>query len=351
MRQLLPVFVALFTTVSCHTVDEDEPRFVGDVEYSDTLAVVGHADESNPLLAWGMAIPMFMDSTTIGLIDPTGQGRVAVVDILSGAGWSAEGRGAEHDGPGEWGAMAPNTISVHAGTVHTINLAGRYNAWSAEGELVSSTNLPREMSVFGDRGEQRTFHGILDEGIVVQFHQATGNRMETSPQVVERGLRLIDPTTSSVRARVTLEPVEFVYSVGESEDGSKYVSGRLADGSFPITVAARGDLIAYAEVRSRWLRVLDDRGVERAFVEDIGYRIGDVLIDADGRIWAQVWAEAVGPGPKWITFDSSLREVARSRPINLIDANGDRILTLHVDELGVGTLHLIRSTAELTGRR
>lgn len=347
MRAWLALATVVVVT-SCRAFGEGEPAFSGEVAYTDTLAVVGLADESNPLLVWGVAVPMLVNSETIGLLDLQGSGRVAVVNLLSGDGWSVEGRGGEHDGPGEWGSMGPNTITVDDGIIHTITPAGRYNAWRTTGELVSSSRLPFESNLFGDRSEHRTFEGFLDGGLVVQLYQTTGNRMYTGPQVVERGLRLIEPT-SVVRAQVALAPTQFLYSVGENEDGSRYVSGQLAEGSFPMTVAARGDLIAYGEVYSRWLRVLDGDGAEVAYAEDIGYRVGDVQIDADGRVWAQVWAEAEGPGHKWITFDSSLRELFRSRPINLIDAIGDRVLTLRVDEFGVGSLQLIRSTEAVDG--
>ena len=92
--------------------------------------------------------------------------------------------------------------------------------------------------------------------------------------------------------------------------------------------------------RERWLVVLDSDGAVRKRV-DLPYAVFRVAIDADERVWVQVWAENRGRTGSYLVLDRDLHVVASVAERNVQDARGEQLLSIAQDTLGLLHMYLL----------
>ena len=295
----------------------------------DTLVVFGRADETNPLFIYANAPGRLLDDSTVVYGEsPGAKGRLVVVNAFTGEGWQVEsGRGAE--GPGEFGAHQP-LVSPWKGVVHAV--AGPfYNAYAADGEVLSSGRFPPSWS-----RETVAFPvGIAGGRLVVRFH-GRPTSAEPPEQTFSQGIRIYDAARGMV-AEIRGGIPDVTYRVNDR--GSGFRSTVVAGGG--LFAMARGETIVWGMAGGRTLTTLDPHG-EVVASRDLEHEVDDAFVDADGRVWATTSREDGRAAPIKLVMDRELNPLFRVAVGSIADAAGSTMMTYRKDDLGLWLTVLLR---------
>ncbi|MEQ8329292.1 MAG: hypothetical protein RH859_02390 [Longimicrobiales bacterium] len=304
-------------TLSGAAVAQPSPAIPG----VDTLAVVGGAHETNTLLVYEQPEGLqLVGDATVAYADNAG-GRLAVVNLLTGAGWRIDDQGGS--GPGEFGGSMP-FFGEADGTIHAVAQDGRTASWSLDGTRMGSERFrssPWE-------GPGAVFPvGVLQDGTFV-VHR-TG-RPGSGP-TVQQELRAL-PVDGGPCWTVDGLPV-LTDTGGELR----------ADTAGALLGDARGGTIAVGFATSGVIRVYTRDGSVHAETR-VPHELWRVVVDADERIWVSVLGdEPVGRrAVRTLVFDRDLTTSARVDLRNVVDARGRQAVTMDFDDYGAVRIHLLQ---------
>ncbi len=292
--------VLVGTAATAHA--QEEPRdFRADRSY-DTVTVVGAATAWDRPGVYRTPLPWYfiqmLDSATVAYTEADSE-HLVVADLIT-----ANARVVDRERSDS--ALIPPRpapfLSASRGTLRTVTVDGFAAALSPGGEILDEyrfrTSDPTGIPV-----------GVLDSGVVVEFHTEDGAARE------------------EVRAW--------------ARDGS--IRWTFADlpGTGVQLGDARGEMVVLAEDYAPWLLVLSaDGSVLRR--TDLGLPVGRVFIDADERIWVLTRAlneERLG---SWIVFDGELNPLMRLTEGQIEDAWGDYAVALIRGDFDTPALALLR---------
>lgn len=315
---------------ACATPESDA-TFVADVAY-DTVAEVGQPDEANPLFIYELPLGLqLIDESTVLYADSKG-GSLTAVDLLSGAGWQVRDKGGE--GPGEFGGSQP-WFSESNGVIYTASQGGQAATRSLSGELLEARRY-REF-IIDDQGFALP-RGLLDSGVLVAYFLQRPSRAPSETQELKQGFRAYSPDLGLVWSYEDLPPMVRHWERRPPDNTWGYVTvsgeGFMAD--------ARHGTVAIVKNEEPWLVALNSDGSERARVE-LPYNAYSVFIDADERIWVEVWAknekEKTG---SYIVLDRDLNTLMYVAERGVRDARGDYLVTTKRDSLDVTHIYLLK---------
>lgn len=324
-----PTLAAVAALCVAATPVAPQVDFVPDRFYPDTVAVGGDAFEASPLLIFRQAIhSQLVDSTTVVYADQGG-GNLTLVDLVTRQGWQVLDDGL--DGPGEFGGTIP-FVSATDSRIHTSTIRGASAIRSLGGELLEA----RRYRDFEFRvGSQ--VQGILREGILISLERTEVDWRETEPQTISRSIlarsvedpevwRYFDLPSSQIRVVPQGDGRFHTVSVGEDPG---------------IVVAARHETVVLAGGRQRWVRVLGLDGRVRAEVE-LPHDVYRLFIDAEERVWVQVWARNERRTGSYVVLDRDLNVLFRVAEGSVQDAFGPYLLTIDLDDNELMRLYLLR---------
>lgn len=314
---------------ACATPESDA-TFVADVAY-DTVAEVGQPDEANPLFIYEVPLGLqLIDESTVLYADSKG-GSLTAVDLLSGAGWQVRDKGGE--GPGEFGGRQL-WFSESNGVIYTASQGGQAATRSLSGELLEARRY-REF-IIDDQGFALP-RGLLDSGVLVAHFRERLGRTLNETQELKQGFRAYSPDHGVLWSYEDVPPI-----VGYRERRSGNTTGSVTLSGDGVGADARHGTVAIVKNEENWLVALNADGSERARVE-LPYNAYKVFIDADERIWVEVWAknekEKTG---SYIVLDRDLNTLMYVAERGVRDARGDYLVTTKRDSLDVTHIYLLK---------
>ena len=280
----------------------------------DTLLVVGEVSESRDLLVYGTPLAQLLDDTTIVYADNSDPGRVVVVNPFTADGWQVAGR-AGAEGPGEFGRDLPFLSSVR-GRIQGFTMSGAFNAWTPEGDLTQSSHV--EHTWFSDGMFERPV-GIVGGRLVTSYTEIRTSGVEE--QSVRQGLRIY--SFDGELLADTEDDVPPLVTRGVTLDDGRVARKAVSGGGF--MAAARGNTIVWMMHDQGRLTTLDSAGAVIARGE-VEYPLFDVLIDADGRIWAKTRVRDEDGTLGNIVLDRNLNELFRVSALHVQDAADSTVL-------------------------
>lgn len=296
--------VLVGTAASAHA--QEEPRdFRADRSY-DTITVVGAGTAWDRPGVYGTPLPWYfiqmLDSATVAYTE-AGTEQLVVADLIT-----AEARVVERERSDS--ALIPARpapfLSASRGTLRTATMDGFAAAVSPTGEILEEYRF-RAADPTGIPA------GVLDSGVVVEFHTADGEAGE-----------------AEIR--------------GRGRDGSVLWTFAYPPGDGFALGDARGETVVLARDHASWLVVLSADGslLRRT---DLGLPVGRVFIDADQRIWVLTRALNAQRTGSWIVFDRDLTPVMRLTEGQIEDAWGDYAVALVPGDFDTPALALLRLRA------
>ena len=324
-----PILV-LAAATAC-SVPADGPTFVGNVAY-DTVAKVGQASETNPLLVYRAPIGLqLIKESTVLYADNTG-GNLTAVNMISGQGWQVLDGGLE--GPGEFGGGVP-WFSESNGLVFTAGMTGQASTRSLDGELLSSRQY-REFIYDDDTQFPVWPKGLLAGGVIVTYFSESPDPSTWEEQELIQGLKAYSPDDGLLWSYTAFPPLVIRLNAGPGSS----VSASVISGQGAVADARHGTVVVGMDGQS-WLATLNADGTQRARTE-LPYDLFNAFIDGDERVWAQVWAKNEQKAGSWIVLDRDLNTIAHAAERDVQDARGDYLLTIDLDDLGLIHMYLLK---------
>lgn len=328
--------LAAFAAAACAGGDApSKPDAVGTWLEYDTVVSVGSVDEPNPLLTFGYGTFALVDTTTLVHTASREPGRMVVVDLLSGTGWEISSDAGDR-GPGEFGRRQP-LVSESGDTIHAV-AGGLYNAFSLSGDLLTTTRLA--LADPGPRASRQPV-GFLGAGVVsiVLGSPADSAGLTIHAQTIE----VDDPVRGTTGlSDVALPPMAFQRI---EQEGGAVALTRADHPGGTARVDARGNTLMVVTMRPEAPDRLASYGPTGARLASVGLEetVSTAFLDASERVWIATGASNDRGERTWIVLDRALEELFRVAVNNVIDADGDMLLTLSIDRAtGLQVLHLLR---------